>query len=129
MDETQATVIAKKLIYLLVNADYQGFLDAIDFSGKKRKSWINSLSELTSLIESHGCDLEHPGPPILVTDPESAEGEPWPKAPFNTQTSRDRMIRVHCELAINGEWTDFHMYFDFIPPYDVKPVVSFVGIP
>jgi hypothetical protein len=129
MDEAQATAIARKLISLLVNADYQGFLDAIDCSGNKRKSWINSVSELTSLIESHGCDLENPGPPVLVTDPESAEGEPWSKGPFSAQTFPDGITRVHCELAINGEWTDYHIYFDFIPPYDVRPVVSFVGIP
>lgn len=129
MDEAEATATAKKLIDLLIDADYQGFIDAIDFSGGKQKSWIISLDELMSRIESHGCELEHPGPPVLVTDPESAAGEPWPKGPFNTQTFPDGVIRVHCELAINGEWTDYHIYFDFIPPYDVRPVVSFMGIP
>lgn len=128
-NEASAIETARKLIDLLVNDDYSGFMAAVDVTGHNKKPWVYDANELREKIDNHGCDLEFPDPRISVTSALDAEGDPWPKGPYRVTTFSDGVVRVHCQLPLNGEWTDLHIHFDFFQGCGDRPVVAFIGIP
>ena len=118
-----------KLIGLLALRDYLQFIKLIDIKKFGKSIWIEDENSIIEWIENNGCDIPlSENGLITVTHPDHADGEQWDGGWLKIENSHDGSRRAKVEIALNGEWTDFHIYFNFTS-IGSKPVVSFIGIP